>query len=207
VGAVPELLSGDEEARLSFAGATAGLDPTARYLVADVGGGSTELAAGAGGGFPDLAVSLEVGCVRVTERWLGSDPPTAQQVAAARRGVGRVMQQVGPVAADELVGLAGTVSALAALDQGLAGYDRTRLHHYRLGRDRVEAMLARLAAVPAGDRASLPGIEAQRADVIVGGAVVLAEVMDVFGFAGCLTSEDDILDGLVMSVLGRSARR
>jgi exopolyphosphatase/guanosine-5'-triphosphate,3'-diphosphate pyrophosphatase len=207
VGAAPELLSGEEEARLSFTGATADLDTNCRYIVADIGGGSTEVAAGPGGGQPDVSVSLDVGCVRVTERWLPSDPPTAAELRAARHGVTGLLQSAPPFTGDVLVGLAGTVSALAAYDQGVDDYDRDRLHHYRLTDHRVEVMLADLASVPAAERARRPGIEAARADVIVGGAVVLAVLMDVMGFRTCLTSESDILDGLAMSLMPRSTRR
>jgi exopolyphosphatase/guanosine-5'-triphosphate,3'-diphosphate pyrophosphatase len=207
IGVRPELLSGDEEGRLSFAGATAELAAaTAPWLVADIGGGSTELIVGPGpDGGPLVVRSLDVGCVRLTERFLTSDPPTPAQVAGAGR---EVATWLGQAERDQpqfrqgriLVGLAGTVAALAAIDQGLEGYDRERVHHYRLGRDAVERWLAVLAGEPAAARRRRPGMEPERADVIVGGTVVLAEIMRHFDHDICLTSEADILDGLVASL-------
>jgi len=206
VGVDAELLDGDEEGRLSFAGATAELDPgSGPWLVADIGGGSTELAAGGVGG-PDAVRSLDVGCVRVTERFLVHDPPTAAEREAA---VTFVAGQLDAAAAEQpslrqastLVGLAGTVAAAASLDQRLDGYDRDALHHYRLPAGRVRALLDELASMPAAERRRRPGMEAQRADVIVGGLIVLDTLLDRFGMEECLTSEADILDGLVATLL------
>jgi exopolyphosphatase/guanosine-5'-triphosphate,3'-diphosphate pyrophosphatase len=208
IGVRPELLGGAEEARLSFMGAMSELDPAAGpWLVADIGGGSTELAVGpAPGGEPQAVCSLEIGCVRITERFLVSDPPAPDQVAAARRHVGEVLaaatkQEAAFAAATKLVGLAGTVAALAAIDQGLTTYERDRVHHYRLDGDVVERLLTELAGESAQARRRRPGVESERADVIVGGVVVLAELMRYFSLDVCLTSEADILDGLVQSLL------
>jgi exopolyphosphatase/guanosine-5'-triphosphate,3'-diphosphate pyrophosphatase len=206
VGVRPELLDGSEEARLSFVGATYELPPpTGPWLVADLGGGSTELAAGSDPDAGPLASwSLDMGCVRVTERFLAADPPTADQLRQARNFADGLLDdavraQPGLLAVRTLVGLAGTVAALAAFDQGLPGYERDRVHHYRLRRKRVDAALSRLASTDAAGRRAMPGIEPERADVIVGGTVILAAIMDRFGFDECLTSEADILDGLVLS--------
>jgi exopolyphosphatase/guanosine-5'-triphosphate,3'-diphosphate pyrophosphatase len=208
VGVRPELLSGDEEGRLSFAGATAELNPAdAPWLVADIGGGSTELIAGPGPDGGPLALrSLDVGCVRISERFLTSDPPAADDVAAARRFVADLIDSVsrGQPAfstAVSLVGLAGTVAALAAIDQGLNHYDRGRVHHYRLTALAVEGLLSTLASASIAARRHLAGVEHDRADVIVGGTIVLAELMRHFGFDTCLTSEADILDGLVATLV------
>ncbi len=219
VGVAPELLSGEEEGRLSFAGATAGLPAdgvdSGLYLVADIGGGSTELAVGpvGGSGHPSearsapLAIcSLDVGCVRITERYLHGDPPAADELAAATRRVERLLVEASaeqPVlaAADHLIGLAGTVAALAALDQGLVGYERAAVHHYRLRREAVDGLLETLASESVATRLARPSMEAARADVIVGGAIVLSALLRHFRLAWCLTSEADILDGLVMSLL------
>lgn len=210
VGVRPELLDGEEEGRLSFAGATAELDRAqAPWLVADIGGGSTELATGPGAdGDPTAVCSLDVGCVRITERFLTSDPPSQEQVAAARRLVAGQLEAVSRdqpafARAATLVGLAGTVAALAAIDQGLLAYDRARIHHYVLTREVVEGLLSALAAESTAARRNRPGVEPDRADVIVGGTVVLAELMSHFGFNACLTSEADILDGLVQTMLKR----
>lgn len=210
IGVPPELLGGDEEGALSFAGATAELDElSGPWLIADIGGGSTELASGqSAGGRPDEVVSLDIGCVRVTERFLQGDPPTAQSISAARAHLGALLEETsarhpGLGAAATLVGLAGTVACLAAVDQQLASYDRSRVHHYPLSRKRVEEMLDVLAGDTAGERRSRAGVEEARADVIVGGTIVLAELMRHFRFEQCLTSEADILDGMVMSLVRR----
>jgi exopolyphosphatase / guanosine-5'-triphosphate,3'-diphosphate pyrophosphatase len=208
IGIQPELLSGVEEGRLSFVGATSELDPrTGPWLVVDVGGGSTELVAGPGaGGGPPLAVrSLDVGCVRLTERFLASDPPTAPELQAARQFVTTLVseaveQEPRLAHGRTLVGLAGTVASLAATDQGLQEYDRDRVHHYVLTLDRVSQMLRQLAGLRSAERRLVPGVEPDRADVIVGGTIVLDEIMRHFGFGECLTSEADILDGLVLSL-------
>lgn len=212
-GVAPEILAGDEEGRLSFAGATAhlpdGWPGDQVVLVVDIGGGSTELVVGRpDGAGPPVAVSVDVGCVRVTERHLGDDPPSAEQLAAARRAVGheldRARRALPPVPAGAwAVGLAGTVSTLAMLVGGVARYDRRRVHHTTLTRHDVEHWLGRLAGEDAAARRGEPGMVEGRVDVIVGGVVVLAEVMAAFGTPRCLVSEDDILDGLAASLLRR----
>ncbi|MGH9105066.1 MAG: exopolyphosphatase [Acidimicrobiales bacterium] len=200
VGARLRLLSGEEEALLSFRGATAELGAgTGPWLVADIGGGSTELVVGPE---PFAARSLDLGCVRVTERFLAHDPPAEGELAAAQQWLAGQFDQVRAdvpelSAARALVGLAGTVAALACFDQGLSTYRRQAVHHYRLTRPAVEGALRRLAAEPAARRAELPGIEAARAPFVVGGTVVLSTLMAAFGFEECLVSESDILDGLV----------
>jgi exopolyphosphatase/guanosine-5'-triphosphate,3'-diphosphate pyrophosphatase len=208
VGTRPELLGGEAEGRLSFAGATSDLDPsTGPWLIVDIGGGSTELVVGPATGTQDRPTavrSLDVGCVRVSERFLVSDPPTAGEIEAARRFSAELLhhavrREPAFATGSTLVGLAGTVSCLASVDQGLQQYDRERVHHYLLTLDRVTSLVESLAGVTAAERRLVPGMEADRADVIVGGAVVLEEVMRTFGFDECLTSEADILDGLILS--------
>jgi exopolyphosphatase / guanosine-5'-triphosphate,3'-diphosphate pyrophosphatase len=204
VGAPLSLLSGQEEAALSFAGATAELNAQdGPWLVADIGGGSTELVVGPE---PSGSRSLDLGCVRVTERLLHHDPPTAEELDGAGswlRSQFRAVEVEVPALrlAHVLVGLAGTVSALASYDQSLELYDRDAVHHYRLSRKAVERALSDLASRPATARAALPGIEPARAPVIVGGALVLETLMSYFGFEECLVSESDILDGLVLSLI------
>lgn len=213
VGSVPELLTGDEEGRLSFTGATADLDAgLGPFLVADIGGGSTELVAGPspdpGAGRYSVAGvrSLDVGCVRLTETYLRADPPGADEVEAARAAVATLVrgaiEEVPALARPAtLIGLAGTVSALTRLQQGLDAYDRDRVHHAWLHKDTVDHLLAGLAAETVEQRRRRSGMEAERADVIVGGAIVLAELMALVGAERCLVSESDILDGLAMSLL------
>ena len=193
---------------MSFLGATKDLaSGTGPWFMADIGGGSTELAVGP---VPWGAISLDLGCVRVTERFFAQDPPAAEEMAAARAWLTaqyrRAETEVPELrSAPSLVGLAGTVAALACLDQELAVYDRRAVHHYRLSRPAVERALDRLAVRPVARRAGLPGIEAARAPYILGGTLVLATLMAHFGFEECLVSESDILDGLV-STLARASR-
>ncbi|MDQ1393088.1 MAG: exopolyphosphatase / guanosine-5-triphosphate,3-diphosphate pyrophosphatase [Acidimicrobiaceae bacterium] len=212
VGTRPELLGGDEEARLSFAGATASLDPSdGPFLVVDIGGGSTEFAVGPapeGDALTQMGVaSIDVGCVRLTERFLHADPPRAEELAQALDVVNEYLDDVRREIpevddAQRLVGLAGTVSTVAAVEIGLAEYDPERIHHFVLTKDAVEDVFRTLAMEKRADRVFNPGLEAARADVIVGGCVVLVAIMRHFGFRECLVSEQDILDGLVMSLLG-----
>jgi exopolyphosphatase/guanosine-5'-triphosphate,3'-diphosphate pyrophosphatase len=208
-GLAPEMLSGIEEGRLSLAGAVADLDPAeGPFLVLDIGGGSTELIAGDGPDDPHLAtVSLQLGCVRVSERFLTGDPPTPDQLEEAGTEVAAQMESVvsaHPRFSDarRLVGLAGTVSTLASLQLGLGEYDRDRIHHSVLGAADVGGWFRRLASEPTADRLRRPGMVPGREDVIVGGAMILGAVMARFGFDQCLVSEADILDGLVASQLG-----
>jgi exopolyphosphatase/guanosine-5'-triphosphate,3'-diphosphate pyrophosphatase len=210
IGTELELLSGQDEAALSFLGATAELSAeSAPWLVADIGGGSTELVVGPE---PFGARSLDLGCVRVTERFLQHDPPTGDEIAEAEAWLeaqyNRAEAEVpGFRSARAFIGLAGTVSALARFDQGLVSYDREAVHHYRLARQSVERALADLAGRRASQRAALPGIEEGRAELIVGGALVLATLMAHFGFEECLVSESDILDGLVITMRTEAADR
>jgi exopolyphosphatase/guanosine-5'-triphosphate,3'-diphosphate pyrophosphatase len=207
VGVPAELLSGEEEGRLAYAGATADLDAAdGDDVVVDIGGGSTELVVQRAGQVG--AVSMALGCVRLTERYLRHDPPTADEVADAVAAIARALVDAESVVpalcslrpGSRLLGLAGTVSTLAMLDQGLATFDRDRVHHFRLDRDAVRRWCDQLAAEPAEARRRRAGMTAGREDVIVGGALVLREVMERFGFGDCIVSESDILDGLVMSL-------
>jgi exopolyphosphatase / guanosine-5'-triphosphate,3'-diphosphate pyrophosphatase len=205
LGVEPEVLSGDEEARLSFAGATAELAGrvAAPYLVADIGGGSTEFVLGDGGQVT-AAVSVDIGCVRLTERHLRDDPPTGAQIAAARADVDAALGVVAgkvPVShARTLVGLAGSVTTVVALALGLRGYDPAVIHHARASQRAVSEQTARLLAQTRAERARLPVMHPGRVDVIGGGALVLEAIMTSFGFAEVLASEHDILDGIAWSL-------
>jgi exopolyphosphatase/guanosine-5'-triphosphate,3'-diphosphate pyrophosphatase len=209
LGVRPELLSGEEEARLSFLGATASLaavGAAAPYLVVDIGGGSTEFVLGTDA--PVGLISIDVGCVRITEQFLHSDPPAPEELSAAvsvvRDHLKDVEREIGDLrAAKTLVGLAGTVSTVAAVEQGLAAYDRDRIHHFRLTRAAVEDVFRTLATESADERRQNPGLESERVDVIVGGVIVLASVLRGFGFDELLVSEEDILDGLVRDLASR----
>ncbi|MHB8245077.1 MAG: Ppx/GppA phosphatase family protein [Acidimicrobiales bacterium] len=219
LGVRPEIIEGEVEGRLSYAGATDDLDPTeGPYLVVDIGGGSTELIAGTegsddGGGLkpgPGAIVSLDIGCVRVTERFLHSDPPSPAEIGSARATVRgfvteAIGQQPGLAGARRLVGLAGTVSAMAVMALGLDGYDEHLVHHARISRDGVRDLTRRLCAAPLAERRELRGMERERSDVIVGGAIVLEEVMDCLRYEELTVSESDILDGIAFGLLASTS--
>jgi exopolyphosphatase/guanosine-5'-triphosphate,3'-diphosphate pyrophosphatase len=203
LGVEPELLSGQEEAALSFTGATSDLDAPAPYLVVDIGGGSTEFVLGARE--PVGAVSVDIGCVRITEQFLHSDPPAPEElsnaIAVVRDHLADVRRAIPGVAeAATLVGLAGTVTTVAAVELGLPEYDGAVLHHVRLTRAAAEDVFRTLATENLAQRAHNPGLEQGRVDVIVGGAAILVSVMRAFEFDDLLVSEADILDGLVRSL-------
>lgn len=209
LGGEPELISGEEEAALSFAGAIAGGGHgRGPFLVCDIGGGSTEFVFGTAA--PEALVSVDVGCVRVTERWLEGDPPSPASLTRAAAGVDAALDAVGatiPVAgAAELVGLAGTVTSLAALVAGLRVYDPSVTHGMRMSRADVEVAHASLAGDDLDTRRGRL-IEAERADVIVGGTTILTCIMRRFGFETIVVSEHDILDGLAASVRAGAGHR
>lgn len=203
VGVRPELISGREEAELSFIGATADLDPAdGPFLVFDIGGGSTEFAVGSSrmeGGF-----STDMGSVRFTEKYIETDPPLPEELVAclsiAEAHLDDVLREVPMVlGARQLVGLAGTVSTAAAVEIGLAEYDRDQIHHFRLTRAAIEDVFRTLVTEPREDRLHNPGLEEGRVDTIVGGMCILARIVRYFDAEDVLVSEADILDGLIMS--------
>lgn len=206
LGGPLELLSGDEEGLLAFRGATSQLAPAfGPFVVADIGGGSTELAAGSGE--PDekpQVVSLDVGCVRVTERFLQDDPPTSEQLSQAVSVVRIHLQEAAREIpsireARQLVGVAGTFTTMAAVEMGLQVYDPDRVHHFDLTKSAAEDVFRTLATEKLADRVYNPGLARERADVIVAGALVAVSIMREFEFGSCLVSEADLLDGLVAS--------
>lgn len=203
VGVAPELISGREEAELSFNGATADLDPAdGPFLVFDIGGGSTEFAVGTTrmeGGF-----STDMGSVRFTEKYVETDPPLPEELVAclsvAEAHIDDVLREVPMIlGARQLVGLAGTVSTAAAVEIGLAEYDRSQVHHFRLTRDAIEDVFRTLVTEPRDDRRHNPGLDEGRVDTIVGGMCILARIVRYFDAEDVLVSEADILDGLIMS--------
>lgn len=205
LGVTPELLSGSEEAELSFVGATTGLDSgVGRSLVVDIGGGSTEFAVGAD--HVQGSLSTDMGCVRMTEKYLHHDPPLAEELSNCLAEVEQHLDDVtrevpGSQDAARFIGLAGTVTTVAAVEIGLAEYDRDAIHHFRLTREAAEDVFRTLATEALADRVHNPGLERARADVIVGGCCILVGIFRYFGFEECLVSEADILDGLVLSQL------
>jgi exopolyphosphatase / guanosine-5'-triphosphate,3'-diphosphate pyrophosphatase len=209
-GVIPELLSGIEEGRLSFHGATADLavsdeSPGRAELVVDIGGGSTELVVGIPRDWDAVRVlSLNIGCVRVTERFLRSDPPSESELEEARRMVRAELEEAKEffalAPAERIIGLAGTVSTLGSLALGLGDYERSRVHHSLLSTSDVDKWLYKLASETTSARKHLPGMDPGRADVIVGGVLILSEVMSTFERRDCLVSEADILDGMAASL-------
>jgi exopolyphosphatase/guanosine-5'-triphosphate,3'-diphosphate pyrophosphatase len=207
LGAEPEVITGAEEASLSFTGAVRGLASATGqtqppYLVADIGGGSTELVLGTSS--VDAAYSMDVGCVRLTERHFAADPPTAAQVAAAEKDIAAalaVAEATVPLpTARTFVGLAGSVTTVAAIALGLPEYDPARIHHSRIPAERVREVTRRLLGMTHAERAALPVMHPGRVDVIGAGALVLRVLVDEVGVADVVVSEHDILDGIAWSI-------
>lgn len=198
-----EVLSGQEEARTAFTGAVSSVSGEPPFLVLDIGGGSTEFILGSDE--PVAETSRQMGCVRLTERCVRHDPPTADDLAAVDAAITTELDAVAtlfdPAAARTLVGVAGTVTTIGALHLGLEAYEPERIHGVRVPLDDARAIAARLAAMTSPERAALGPMAAGREDVIVAGARILLRVMERFGFAEVLVSEADILDGLAMSLL------
>lgn len=205
VGTRPELLSGLDEGKLSFRGATAELDPAdGPFLVFDIGGGSTEFAVGTEEA--TAAMSLDIGCVRLSEKYIESDPPKPEELLACLSiteahldDVAREMPQ--SFEARTFVGLAGTVSSAAMIEIGLPEYDRARVHHFRLSKEAAEDVYRTVATENREDRSHNPGLEPGRVDTIVAGMSILVRIMRYFGIEELLVSESDILDGLAYSLL------
>ena len=212
LGTDAEVITGDEEARLSFTGAVGGLDPAdGPFVVVDVGGGSTEVVLGGWDGTRadvTAARSVNVGCVRITERHLHSDPPTPEQVSAAQRFARQALQEAFvevPVhEARTWVGVAGTVTTLSAIAQRLPAYDPGRIHLSRLSLERLRGTAEDLLAATHQQRAANPVIHPGRVDVIAGGALivrVLAEQLHTrAGITELVVSEHDILDGIALGL-------
>lgn len=206
LGVAPEVVTGDEEARLSFTGAVRGLpaDAKAPFLVVDIGGGSTEFVVGDRTAGVRAAISVDIGCVRMTERHLPGDPPTPAQVAAAQAdievAVDRALAMVPGREAATLVGLAGSVTTVVALAQGLREYDPERIHHARVSYEAVAQVTADLLGQTREQRLANPVMHPGRADVIGAGALVLRVIMERAGMPSVVASEHDILDGIAWSL-------
>jgi exopolyphosphatase / guanosine-5'-triphosphate,3'-diphosphate pyrophosphatase len=205
-GAAPEVLTGEQEARLSFLGATVGLDREQPFLVFDIGGGSTELVQGTRA--PDAASSVDVGSVRLTERVGPSDPPTESDLDAMRKlaaeGLAGAEEGVPPGSARTSVGVAGTTTTVQALALGLPMYDPEAIHRTVLTSAEAERATQDLARMTTAERAALPVMPPGREDVIVAGALILVEILRRWGFSECVVSERDILDGLALEMLQES---
>lgn len=211
-GATAEVITGDEEAALSFSGAVGELaDSGAPFVVVDLGGGSTEIALGDKAGGVWASFSADIGCVRLTERCLHSDPPSSDEVADARGVVRERLDAalaVVPVQrARTWVGLAGTMTTLSALAQNMTAYDAAVIHLSRVGLDDLAAVCDRLITSTRAARAALGPMHPGRADVIGGGAIVVQELAAVLrdraGISELIVSEHDILDGIALSIAER----
>jgi exopolyphosphatase/guanosine-5'-triphosphate,3'-diphosphate pyrophosphatase len=214
LGVPVDVIDGTEEAALAFAGAALAVPADPPVAVVDVGGGSTELVLGPadGGGRPVAAVSLQLGCVRLTERALAGDPPRDDEVAAARAVVADVLDDglarlagaagtAGPPRVGTLVGVAGTATTLAALHLGLASYEEERIHGAVVPAAALAALADRLVAMRASDRAALGPVQPGRAEVLHGGALVLAAVVARLGVDRLVVSEADSLDAVARGLL------
>jgi exopolyphosphatase/guanosine-5'-triphosphate,3'-diphosphate pyrophosphatase len=188
-GFTTRLVSGDDEAQLT----RRGVQPANGTLVLDIGGGSTELLLDA------FHVSLDIGSVRFTERFVRTDPPDSRELEECARAVQAVLAERAAIAPERAIGVAGTVTTLAALDLGLDAHDRERVDGHRLSLDGARAQLARLAALPLDERRVVPALEPERAPVIVAGAVILTETLAHFGLEEIEVSERDILDGIALA--------
>jgi exopolyphosphatase / guanosine-5'-triphosphate,3'-diphosphate pyrophosphatase len=205
LGVDPEVITGAQEARLSFTGAVRGL-PTGRYLVVDIGGGSTEFVLGSStvDELP-VGISVDIGCVRMTERHLRDDPPTGEQIAAAtldiEAAVEKALSVVGEPAGATLVGVAGTVTTVAGIALDLPEYDPVRIHHSSTSAGKVRQVADELLGMTHDQRLALPVMHPGRADVIGAGALILRLVVDRAGVPELVASEHDILDGIAYSLM------
>jgi exopolyphosphatase / guanosine-5'-triphosphate,3'-diphosphate pyrophosphatase len=204
-------ISGDEEARLTFLGATSGrtaaVESPASAVVIDIGGGSTEYVVGSNGADPDFHVSAQMGSRRHTERFLPSDPPAHEELEALAADVRRIIGESVP---DEIrertaegVAVAGTATTLAAIDLELDPYDPEKVHGYRVGLAAAERIQAMLAALPVEERRNVTGLHPDRAPVIVAGVTIVVESIRAFGLDEIEISESDILQGAAMAAAVR----
>jgi exopolyphosphatase/guanosine-5'-triphosphate,3'-diphosphate pyrophosphatase len=197
-----KILDGAREAHLTYLGATVARAPSDRTLVVDIGGGSTELVVGDGS---DLSFydSLQVGTVRHTERHIAADPPTPAELEAlandVRGLIARSLEGAALASAQIGIGVAGTPTSLAAIDQGLDPYDAELVHGYVLSLEAIQRMFSELAAMPLADRLKVPGLHSGRAPTIVAGVVILIQVMRAFGLSEIEVSEHDILWGAALA--------
>jgi len=208
LGVDAEVLTGQAEAATAYRGATATLEGDLPTLVVDIGGGSTELILGDGRAARAM-ISLDIGCVRLFERHLHHDPPTAEEAAALRTDVATHLAAVGdvldPSAADRVVGVAGTVTTVTAIALGLDAYDPRRIHRATLDAAEIAAVADKLTAMTVAERAALPVMARGREDVIAAGALLLDGLVRRFSIRQVIASETDILDGILLGLAERPA--
>jgi exopolyphosphatase/guanosine-5'-triphosphate,3'-diphosphate pyrophosphatase len=209
LGVDAEVLSGEAEAATAYRGATHDLPGEERTLVVDIGGGSTELILGIRGE-PEAMVSLDLGCVRLHERHLHTDPPTAAEIAALRADAAARLElateTLDPASAERVVGVAGTITTVTAIGLGLEAYDPRRIHRSALGAAEIAAVAEKLAAMTVAERAALPVMAKGREDVIAAGALLLDQLVRSFGFPRVIASETDILDGVLLGLADAAPR-
>ncbi len=219
LGFRPRLLSGVEEAEVGWLGATAWAEARATSfgepaydLMIDIGGASTEFAVGQPGAPPVQAFSIDVGCVRITDQFLASDPPNAVELSSAvtvvRSHLDDVAREIPLIKqADRLIGVAGSITTVAAIEIGMQTYDRNRLHRFELTHAAAEDVFRTVATEVAQDRAANPGLRADRVGTIVAGSLILCAIMRHFGFERCIVSESDNLDGAIARLRAEASNR
>ena len=195
IGVRPELISGDREGLLAFAGATAGLDVADPVVVSDIGGGSTEFVT------RDSGLSVDIGSVRLTERYLPDRPPERGQLKAAIDHIGVLFAEIDHDEVATHIGVAGTWTSLAAIAQDLARYERRLVHGYVLSSQRLGEVVEKLRKLTVAETAAIPSLDPKRAPVILAGAIVAVVAGETLGVAETLISERDTLDGAAMELL------
>lgn len=208
VGVLPQIISGEREAALSFAGATM-LRESGRYVVIDIGGGSTEFIHGSvadGVGTVESAISIDLGSVRMTDRYIYERPVPRSVIDAAAEDAGAAFSGVPLAKGAEVVGVAGTFTSLAGIVQGLPAYDSDAVDGYVLGRSEIDRMVLDLAGRTIAETASIPSLDPRRAPVILAGSIVAAAALDAIGANAATVSEADLLVGLAHELLSDPQR-
>ena len=204
-GIVPEVIPGEEEAALSFAGATSAF-PGETVIVADIGGGSTEVIAGEAGSAPVHAHSFNVGCRRLTERFFAQDPPTADECARARTWVAEefapflAMLHEGGFTDGRLIAVAGTATSIISMREQMEVYDSARVHGAMATCADVDALIGRIAPMTLGERQAIVGLDPGRAPVILAGLIIMRQLMETAGLDSFTASERDILHGIILGM-------
>ena len=204
-GVAVEPITGKEEARLSFYGATKLLDNTKRLLVIDIGGGSTELMLGSDGPEISMVKSLDVGCVSLSEEFIKGDMPDRLGLEKMQSyiydHIYRTADLIGRRDDIAILGVAGTVTTLAAIDLKLQEYDSTKIHHHKLTVGKIKTIYNRLLSLSLNERKMIIGLDPARADIIIGGAAILLEILRQLGKKSIIVSEQDILDGIIYTLV------
>jgi len=200
-----EPITGEEEAHLSFYGASRMFDAPESVLVIDIGGGSTEFIPGGNGAGPHKVASLDIGCVSLSEKFIKGERPGKAELekmhSYIRDRISGTMDLIGSGSGIDIVGVAGTVTTLAAIDLGLDEYDSSRIHHHRLTREKIIDIYRMLCSTTLDERKKVKGLEPARADIIIGGTAILLEILDRLDRDSMIVSEHDILDGIIYTLV------